>query len=263
MILFDRPVEPVGSLLAVANLAVRYVGDGSADIIALRGVSFSLDAGETLVVVGPNGSGKSTLLHAIAGSLRAHVSGSVELAGDPLLTRPAYRRARSLAMVHQDPMRGTAARLTLGEHCALTAARDDRRPVSWAMVADRLKTAGTALDPDRPAAELSGGQRQLFALMLAVLAGPRLLLLDEPTAALDARHGALVRHVIGEFSDRADAAAVLVTHDLEEALGLGNRLLVLSARGEPHVLLDRDAKSSLDETALRELLTRATSAAWT
>ena len=262
MILLDGLIKPVGSLLAISNLGVRYVGNGSADVIALQGVSFSLLAGETLVVVGPNGSGKSTLLHAIAGSLRARVSGRVELAGDSLLAQPVHRRARSLAMVHQDPMRGTAARLTLAEHCALTARRGDRRPVSWTMVEDRLRTSGTALDPHRPAAELSGGQRQLFTLILAVLAGPPLLLLDEPTAALDARHSALVRDVIGEFGRRVDGGALLVTHDLEEALGLGSRLLVLNARGEPHVLLDRDGKSSLDEPALRDLLTRATAAAW-
>jgi putative ABC transport system ATP-binding protein len=250
-------------LVNISNLTVRYEQNGLTRSEAVRGVTFSLAAGDTLVVLGPNGSGKTTLLRAIAGDVDARVSGGISLCGRSVHEQARHHRAKELAMVYQDPSLGTAAHLTLKEHCDLTAGHGTRKQVTWTQVQARLDSLRTTLDPTQPAGELSGGQRQLFALLLAVLSAPKILLLDEPTSALDARHAGLLLGIIEEFSQSLDASTILVTHDLREALQLGNRLMVLSGRGEVHALLSPAEKVSLDEHALLALLTEATSAAWT
>ena len=257
------PTSPESPLLDVSALSVRYPGNASAGIDALRRVSFSVPAGQMLVVVGPNGSGKSTLLHTLTGVAPPPTSGTARLAGLDLLRLPVHRRARQIAIVHQNPAHGTAAHLTLREHCALTARGASRRSVTWSAVAARLRPTGTSLDPDQPAGDLSVGQRQLFTIVLAVLSVPRLLLLDEPTSALDTRHTALVQHVIADFAHRPQSASILVTHDLTEALRLGSHLLLLTARGQVHALLHPDRKQALTAASLQHLLTQATAAAWT
>ncbi len=249
-------------VIQVRDLRVRYSRNGSADTDVLRNVSFCVSEGETLVVLGPNGSGKSTLLHAITGELDGLVSGEIHLIGRTALSEPRHRRARAVAMVYQDPSRGTAAHLTLREHCDLTVAMAGRGRVTWERVASRLESLGTSLNPRDLAGELSGGQRQLFTLLLAVLSAPRILLLDEPTSALDARHAALVLDVIREFSGPR-TATIMVTHDLMEASQIGQALLVLNARGEVQTLLEEEAKASLNEAALRSLLAEASASAWT
>jgi len=246
----------------VSGLTVQYRGNGAARRPALRGVTISVSEGDALVIVGPNGSGKSTLLHAIAGSVEADVSGEMVLFGRRVQREPQHRRSQWLALVHQDPSRGTAAHLSLREHCELTVAWTGRQAVHWAQVSQRLESLGTTLDPKTPAGELSGGQRQLFALLLAVLSAPKLLLLDEPMSALDARHAALVLQIIQEFSERPDAATILVTHDPAEACAVGNRLLVLNSRGEPQAALDAEHKSALTAEGLVKLLSQATAVAW-
>ena len=249
-------------LLWLSNLTVRYAASGSPGVVALRDVSLVLNPGDMCVVVGPNGSGKSTLLHTITGSSTGTASGIAKLDDSPLFDQPMHRRARSLAIVHQDPMRGTAARLNLEEHCALTVPYRHRKAVTWAAVDQRLRALGTRLDPDRPAQDLSGGQRQLFTIILAVLAEPRLLLLDEPTASLDTRHQGFVRHVLQDFAERADSASILVTHDLENALKFGTQMLVLDARGATHLYLEPDEKSTLTDSSLRDHLAAAASVPW-
>lgn len=249
-------------VVQVSGLTVRYDRNGSTGTDAVRNITFGVSEGDTLVILGPNGSGKSTLLHAIAGAIDAAVRGDIQVLGRSVRGEPTHRRARAIAMVHQDPGRGTAAHLTLREHCELTAATVGRRRVTWNQVASRLQSLGTALDARQLAGELSGGQRQLFTVLLAVLSAPRILLLDEPTSALDARHAALVLDVVREFSG-AETATIMVTHDLSEARQIGDRLLVLGARGEVQALLERTAKDGLDEGGLRDLLTEASATAWT
>lgn len=250
------------SIVRVTDLSVRYNANGTAGAEVLRRVSFAVSEGETLLVLGPNGSGKSTLLHAIAGALDGVVRGDVQVLGRTVLGEPRHRRARAIAMVHQDPSRGSAAHLTLREHCELTAAMAGRRRVTWDQVGSRLESLGSAMDSGQLAGELSGGQRQLFTVLLAVLSAPRVLLLDEPTAALDGRHAALVLDAIRESSGE-DTATIMVTHDLSEARQIGDRLLVLNARGEVQVISEPAAKAALDEAGLRDLLTQASATTWT
>lgn len=248
-------------LLRISDLTVRY-NRAIPPREVLRGVSVSLDAGDCLVVVGPNGSGKSTMLHAIAGSLEGHASGAMALRGRSLGVEPQHRRARQIALVYQDPSRGTAAHLSLREHCRLTTAVAGRQPVAWIEMSKRLEALGTQLEGDRLAGELSGGQRQLFTVLLAILSSPSLLLLDEPTSALDAHHQALVLDAVEGHVAQGRHATIFVTHDVSEALRLGNRLLVLSARGDVQAALGPGEKARLDAPSLRALLAQATSVAW-
>jgi putative ABC transport system ATP-binding protein len=214
------------------------------------------------MVLGPNGSGKSTLLHAIVGELDGTVEGDIQVLGRSVLREPWHQRARTIAMVHQDPTRGTAAHLTLREHCGLTMRTSGRSPVAWEQVAMSLSSLGATLQPRQLAGELSGGQRQVFTLVLAVLSAPKILLLDEPTSALDSRHTELAMQVISEFSGQ-HTATIMVTHDLIEAQKAGNRLLILKANGEVFSLFEEKAKGELDERALREILAEASISAWT
>jgi len=250
-----------GAVLVVEDLAVRYTGVTPARHV-LQGVSLALGPGDCLCVLGPNGSGKSTLLHAIGGTIDAQCDGRVTVGGSLVTGKPQHIRARQIALVHQDPARGTAAHLTLREHCQLTTSIGARAEVAWATVADRLGTLGTRLDPDRLAGELSGGQRQLLTVLLATLSAPGLLLLDEPTSALDTRHQELVLGVVAEFIAAGKGATILVTHDPREALRLGNQLLVLGARGQVHARLSPPQNAALDIAALREILAGATAGAW-
>lgn len=248
-------------VLRISDLSARY-GQSLSGREVLRHVSLELETGDCLVVVGPNGSGKSTLLHAIAGTLEGQVTGDIELLGRKLLLESRHRRARRISLVHQDPGRGTAAHLSLKEHCRLTTTIPGRTPVGWPQVAAQFESLGTLLEPGRLAGDLSGGQRQLFTVLLAVLSAPHLLLLDEPTSALDARHQAMVLNVVDSYISAGGHATIVVTHDLGEAVRLGNRLLVMGARGEPVALLGPGEKKSLDKSGLKALLARATTAAW-
>lgn len=243
------------------GLFVRYTRNAT-PLEVLHGLNLALAPGECLAVLGPNGSGKSTLLHAINGTLDGACEGRITVAGALLAGKPQHVRARHVALVHQDPARGTAAHLTLREHCRLTAALGVRSRVTWRAVADRLGTLGAQLDPGRLAGELSGGQRQLLTVLLASLSTPSLLLLDEPTSALDGRHQELVLGVVADFIAARRGATILVTHDPQEALRLATRILVLSAKGQVHALVDEAAKAALDLAGLREILNDSANAAW-
>lgn len=204
--------------------------------------AFSLHcpSGQFVVLIGSNGSGKSTLLNLIAGSLPA-TAGSLRLEGRELLRLPAHRRARSIGRVMQNPLDGTAPGLTIAENLRLAECRrrsllqprallglhpgrGDRRRYAALLeelglpLADRLET---------PVGQLSGGQRQTISLVMASLGEPRLLLLDEHTAALDPRAEASVMQLTERLVQRLGTTTLMVTHSLEQALRYGDRLVML------------------------------------
>ncbi len=249
------------SLLSVSDLAVAYDRAGARHVVLER-FSLSLGEGDCLALLGPNGCGKSTLLHAIAGTVQGRATGRIAVDGRDLMGVPAYRRAAQIALVHQDPSRGTAAHLSLEEHCRLTAATGARRAVSWREAQARLRELDVPLDGARLAGELSGGQRQLFTVVLAVLSRPRVLLLDEPTAALDVRHQRQVQEVIRDFAAEGASATVLVTHDPGEALATCNRLVMLSSHGRAHLDLAGAALKGRTSSDLVQAMAEAIAASW-
>ncbi|WP_304338256.1 ABC transporter ATP-binding protein [Collinsella tanakaei] len=210
---------------------------------ALTGVDLELADGDFVTIIGGNGAGKSTLLNMIAGVYPID-SGTVELDGQDIsrLSEPA--RAKYLGRVFQDPMRGTAADMQIDENLALARRRGQRRTLRWGIAKDErseyrelLKMLDLGLE-DRMSAKvglLSGGQRQALTLLMATLTNPRVLLLDEHTAALDPKTAAKVLALTEQIVAERKLTTLMVTHNMNDAIRMGNRLIMM---GDGHVIYD-------------------------
>jgi len=202
---------------------------------ALRGVSLHLDPGEFVTVIGGNGAGKSTLLNAVAGVYGVD-SGSISIDGVDVTRLPEYRRARYIGRVFQDPMMGTAANMGIEENLALALRRGKARGLRWGITPKErtqyvrlLKTLDLGLE-DRLTTKvglLSGGQRQAITLLMATLEKPKLLLLDEHTAALDPKTAARVLYLSDKLVADNSITTLMVTHNMRDAIAHGNRLIMM------------------------------------
>jgi putative ABC transport system ATP-binding protein len=219
---------------------------------ALTGVDLHLEAGDFVTVIGGNGAGKSTLLNCIAGVFPPD-GGTIKIDGRDVTRLPEHKRAADLGRVFQDPMRGTAADMQIDENLALAARRGQGRGLSWGITREeredyheRLKMLDLGLE-DRMTSKvglLSGGQRQALTLLMAVLRRPKLLLLDEHTAALDPKTAAKVLSLTQRLVQQDSLTTLMVTHNMHDAIRLGNRLIMMH---EGHVIFDvrGDEKSEL------------------
>lgn len=230
---------------------------------ALRGVDLAIAEGRFVTVIGSNGAGKSTLLGALAGDVPA-AGGRILIDGADVTGWSAPRRASLVARVFQDPMAGSCAALTIEENMALAASRGKRRGLGLAVRADRR-----ALFRDRVAALglglenrlhdrmglLSGGQRQAVSLLMATLAGSKILLLDEHTAALDPPTAAFVLDLTRRIVADQGLTALMVTHSMRQALDVGDRTLMLH---EGRVVLDvaGEERAGLDVPHLLAMFAR-------
>ena len=211
--------------------------------VALNGVSLHLEAEDFVTVIGGNGAGKSTLLNAIAGVWPVD-SGSIVIDGRDITGMPEHKRAIVLGRVFQDPMMGTAATMQIEENLALAARRGDSRTLRTgitreerAAYRDQLAQLGLGLE-DRMTAKvglLSGGQRQALTLLMATLKKPKLLLLDEHTAALDPRTAAKVLELSEKIIRENHLMTLMVTHNMKDAIRYGNRLIMMN---EGRIILD-------------------------
>ena len=219
---------------------------------ALTGVDLTLNDGDFVTVIGGNGAGKSTLLNMIAGVYPLD-SGVIELDGTDISRLSESQRAKYLGRVFQDPMRGTAADMQIAENLALAKRRGQRRGLSWGVTkaekdeyVELLKRLDLGLDTrlNAKVGLLSGGQRQALTLLMATLTRPRLLLLDEHTAALDPKTASKVLNLTEEIVDENHLTTLMVTHNMNDAIRLGNRLIMMH---EGHVIYDvaGDEKKSL------------------
>jgi putative tryptophan/tyrosine transport system ATP-binding protein len=202
---------------------------------ALRGIDLRLDEGEFVTVVGSNGSGKSTLLNTIAG-VHFPDRGRVTIAGRDVTCEPEHRRAGLIGRVFQNPLDGTAATMRVEENLALALRRGQRRGLARGVGEDRRRTFRAALEPLEMGLEkrlhatvglLSGGQRQALTLLMATLARPRVLLLDEHTAALDPAAAAQIEALTARLVAEQGLTTLMVTHNMQQALRLGSRTLML------------------------------------
>ena len=205
--------------------------------IALDGLSLTLNDGDFVTVIGGNGAGKSTLLNTIAGTFPVD-SGSITIDGEDITDLPEQKRARFLGRVFQDPMMGTAADMWIEENMALAAHRGERRGLRWAISpADRENFRKLLSELDLGLEErlsskvglLSGGQRQALTLLMAVMKKPKVLLLDEHTAALDPKTAAKVLALSDRFIEESRLTALMVTHNMKDAIAHGNRLIMMNA----------------------------------
>ena len=201
---------------------------------ALDDVSLHALPGDFITIIGANGAGKSTLFNAIAGSFITD-SGDLLLDGEDITLMPEHRRARRIGRLFQDPMRGSAPGMTIEENLALAAGRGGwLRPVSRAekqRLRDRVALLGMGLE-DRmrqPVGLLSGGQRQALTLMMATFHPPKLLLLDEHTAALDPATAEKVLTLTQDIVRENHLTCLMITHNMRSALQLGNRTLMMHA----------------------------------
>lgn len=210
---------------------------------ALRGVSVTLNDGDFVTVIGGNGAGKSTMLNAVAGVWPID-KGSISIDGIDLTGLPEYKRAKYLGRVFQDPMTGTAATMEIQENLALAARRGQKRGLKWgitkaekAKYRELLKQLDLGLE-DRMSSKvglLSGGQRQALTLLMASIQKPKLLLLDEHTAALDPKTAAKVLELSDKIIAENHLTAMMVTHNMRDAIAHGNRLIMMS---EGNIVLD-------------------------
>ncbi len=204
---------------------------------ALNGVELHLNEGDFVTVIGGNGAGKSTMLNAIAG-VWAIDEGSITVGGVDVTGMPEHKRAAYIGRVFQDPMMGTAATMQIEENLALAARRGQKRGLSVGITRaereeyrEKLKRLGLGLE-DRLTAKvglLSGGQRQALTLLMASLKKPKLLLLDEHTAALDPKTAAKVLDTTEEIVGQDKLTTLMITHNMADAIRLGNRLVMMDA----------------------------------
>ncbi len=204
---------------------------------ALTGLSLMLETGDFVTIVGSNGAGKSTLFNAIAGSFYPD-AGLVELDGEDITFLPDYRRSKYVGRMFQDPLRGTAPNMTIEENLALAYLRASKRssPFSRVSKADReefresLSQLGLGLENrmKQPVGLLSGGQRQALTLLMATLVTPRLLLLDEHTAALDPATAEKVLELTKDIVAKNNITCLMITHNIQSALELGNRTIMMN-----------------------------------
>ncbi|MCI9047339.1 MAG: ATP-binding cassette domain-containing protein [Hungatella sp.] len=203
---------------------------------ALKGLSLTLNDGDFVTVIGGNGAGKSTLLNAIAGTWKVD-EGQIVIDGVDVTKYPEHKRAAFLGRVFQDPMNGTAATMGIEENLALALRRGDKRTLRKGIAAaerrlyrDMLAKLGLGLE-NRLTSKvglLSGGQRQALTLLMATLKKPKLLLLDEHTAALDPKTAAKVLETTENIVNQDHLTTLMITHNMKDAIHIGNRLIMMN-----------------------------------
>ena len=223
-------------MLEIQNVSKTFNAGTVNQKTALNGLNLKLNEGDFVTVIGGNGAGKSTMLNAVAGVWPVD-EGKILIDGVDVTRLGEHQRAAYIGRVFQDPMTGTAATMQIEENLALAARRGQRRGLKWGITAveradykELLRSLDLGLE-DRMTAKvglLSGGQRQALTLLMAALKRPKLLLLDEHTAALDPGAAEKVLNITRRIVEEENLTCLMVTHNMESALALGNRTLMMN-----------------------------------
>ena len=250
-------------MLEVKNVRKTFFPGTVNEKVALSGVDLTLNDGDFVTVIGGNGAGKSTLLNAVSGTLSVD-SGSIVLDGQDITRLPEYKRAKYMGRVFQDPMMGTAPSMLIEENLALAARRGAHRGLRWGITRkergeyrEMLRQFDLGLE-DRMttrAGMLSGGQRQALTLLMAALQRPKLLLLDEHTAALDPRTAAKVLELSDKIVSENRLTTMMVTHNMKDAIAHGNRLIMMN-NGRVVLDIGGEEKKHLTVPQLLELFNK-------
>lgn len=232
--------------------------------VALDGVDLVLKDGDFVTVIGGNGAGKSTMLNAVAGVWKPD-NGNIIIDGIDVTSMPEHKRAKFIGRVFQDPMMGTAAYMGIEENMALAARRGKRRTLRWGITKEEkeqfreeLKKLDLGLE-NRLTSKvglLSGGQRQALTLLMSALQKPRILLLDEHTAALDPKTAEKVLKLSNQIINENNLTAMMVTHNMKDAIAYGNRLVMMN---EGKIIFDISGEEKKKLT-IEELLEKFSSA---
>ena len=222
-------------MLSLENVSVTFNEGTPNEVRALQDYSIFVEAGEFVTVIGSNGAGKSTLFNVISGAVQPR-SGRITLDGDDITHQPEYIRSHSIGRVFQDPRLGTCPGLTIRENLSLAAIHGRqagfRRDVkqaqeSWFFEKLEQERLGLERRLDADVALLSGGQRQAITLVMATLSKPKLLLLDEHTAALDPNAAEQVIALTEQLASEGDLSVVMITHSMQQACQLGDRVIMM------------------------------------
>lgn len=251
-------------MLRVENIYKTFFPGTINEKRALQGLSLHLKPGDFATVIGGNGAGKSTTLNAIAGVFSVD-SGKIIIDGEDLTKKPEHKRAKYIGRVFQDPMLGTAAGMMIEENLALAARRGKTPGLSWSFNDEQhehfyemLKELDLGLE-ERMTAKvglLSGGQRQALTLLMATLKKPKLLLLDEHTAALDPKTAEKVLALTDKIVKKDNLTTLMITHNMRDALRFGNRLIMLH-NGRVIIDVQGDEKKNLQIPDLLEMFEKA------
>ena len=251
-------------MLKIENVKKTFNPGTVNEKVALNGLNLHLKEGEFVTVIGGNGAGKSTMLNAVAGVWGVD-SGKITIGGVDVTNLPEYKRAQYIGRVFQDPMMGTAATMQIEENMALAARRGKPRTLRPGITKaeresyiEQLKILDLGLE-NRLTAKvglLSGGQRQALTLLMATLQRPKLLLLDEHTAALDPKTAAKVLDATQRIVEKNQLTTMMITHNMRDAIAYGNRLIMMY---DGHIVVDvaGDEKKNLTVEQLLSLFSQA------
>ncbi|HIW32456.1 MAG TPA: ABC transporter ATP-binding protein [Candidatus Paenibacillus intestinavium] len=225
--------------------------------VALLKADLHLKTGDFVTIIGSNGAGKSTLMNIISGVLKPDI-GTIQIDGNDVSLLPEHTRSKWIGRVFQDPMAGTAPRMTIEENLAIAYKRGQRRGLTFgvtnktkAIFKEELSRLGIGLE-NRMSAQvgmLSGGERQALSLLMATFTRPQILLLDEHTAALDPARAELVTNLTEKIVKDLNLTTLMVTHNMEQAIRLGNRLIMMD-KGQIILQVNEDRKVDLTVTGL-------------
>ncbi len=236
---------------------------------ALSGLDLVLKDGDFVTVIGGNGAGKSTLLNAIAGVWKPDF-GTIEIDGVDVTNLPEHKRARFLGRVFQDPMKGTAPDMEIAENLSISARRGTKRRLRWGCsrreresYRELVAQLGLGLEErlSTKVGLLSGGQRQAITLLMATLKQPKLLLLDEHTAALDPKTAAKVLEITDKLVEENHLTTLMITHNMHDAIAHGNRLIMMH-EGRVVVDIAGEEKQNLTIRQLLDLFERESGSAF-
>jgi len=251
-------------MLEIKNVYKTFNAGTVNEKVALRGLNLELKDGEFVTVIGGNGAGKSTMLNCVSGAYTVE-EGQIIIDGVDVTHLPEYKRAKYIGRVFQDPMMGTAATMQIEENLALAARRGKKRTLKVGITKaereqyrEQLKILELGLE-DRMTTKvglLSGGQRQALTLLMATLQEPKLLLLDEHTAALDPKTAAKVLEVTQKIVEKSKLTTLMITHNMRDAIAYGNRL-VMMYDGRVVVDVSGEEKKNLTVEQLLSLFSKA------
>lgn len=251
-------------MLKISNVHKTFNAGTINEKIALQGLDLQLNPGDFVTVIGGNGAGKSTMLNCVSGAYSVD-EGQILIDGVDVTKLPEYKRAKFIGRVFQDPMMGTAATMQIEENLALAARRGKRRGLGAgitkkerAFFREQLKILDLGLE-DRMTAKvglLSGGQRQALTLLMATLQKPKLLLLDEHTAALDPKTAAKVLEATQKIVEKDHLTTMMITHNMRDAITYGNRLIMMYD-GKVVVDVSGEEKKNLTVEQLLGLFSKA------
>ncbi len=245
-------------MLEIKNITKTFNPNSINEKVALNDVSLKLNDGDFVTVIGGNGAGKSTLLNAIAGTFLVD-SGKILVDEVDITNLPEHERAKFLGRVFQDPLKGSASHMQIEENLALANRRGNKRGLSWQIKKEERENFKKELEVLNLGLEnrlsskvglLSGGQRQALTLLMATLQKPKLLLLDEHTAALDPKTAQIVLDLTVKLVSENNLTTFMVTHNMKDALKYGNRLIMMN---EGKIILDV-ANEEKEKLGVKDLL---------